>query len=222
MMLGRIDEDHPFNRLIALYKKLALTIFVLLSTVSPSRSSDNSDFSSILANNSGGRYCVNLNRMITHSFTLDLSDIIHFALWYQADCIWQSVTTNATQYPNFGQAILGFQDFMGRERQLYFLQHGDRVHGFKDNGIYGQWMPTLTNALSAGLIGNVSIPDVSALLGYVGGYCKSVDPIGVGDVIAYLVQHGANPDQAVTIMGVRSGTPRQIIKRNCPSLENRL
>jgi hypothetical protein len=148
-------------------------------------------------------------------------EAIHFSIWYEAGCIWDTVASNSP-LPDSEQAFGEFEDFIGRERARYMYQNGDQLHGHVDNGVYGQWIPTLKNALSAGLVGNVHLRDLSSLLAYVAAACFNFDPDGMGEMLSYLVQRGANPDQDVTIMGTHLGTPRQIVKSKCPPLEGRL
>lgn len=203
---------------------IAVSFFI--SAVISSRANDNADLVKMLQSNADGHFCNNLNNMINQSFTLDRRSLVDLPLWYQADCIFDTVKKKVDKYPDASQALAGFWDFLGRERNAHYPP------GIKDNGPYGRWESTLENAIKAGLVSKKNkkiIPDITTVLGYVTLNCGHV-ATRVEDGITYLIEnYGAKPDQHVVLYGATStgqptpqGTPRQFVQKNCPDLLNAL
>jgi hypothetical protein len=189
----------------------AISLAVLAA--SPCFASDDSEFLRMLKNNADGRFCDDLNRMIKVSYTLDRSRLLNFAIWYQADCIFDTVKKNVKKYPDPDQAGGGFREFLDREiyRSLRGPSHGHPL----DQGVYGEWTQTTANAIDAGAV--QAFGSLSAMLATMTWYCYWSDDGSIVEGLQYLVSLGANPYQNPNVPGIK-GSPRRIAQTRCPGL----
>ena len=187
---------------------LILCGVILLATMTCAcYANDDQDFQKMVQNNSDGRFCDNLNRMIESSYTLDRSRLIAPALTFEQDCIFEMVKRYATPYPNAGQAWSGFNSFLNRE--LAYVKYGQR-----DRSNYNHYRQSIINSIDAGLIDGGSVKNMTTILGMIGTTCGYLSG-DVGAGMTYLVYHGADPDQNFSLYMVTpdgkltpQGTPR--------------